>query len=262
MSESRSRLRVWLCALCACAAGGAWLGACTGGTDTGNPLTDLEIGNCKSDSGDDEDGLAATRSALRLDQRADGLTCFHARRGAEQIELTAHSFAGGCHVEWDAAGRARDGRVDIILTNPSCAVSGCGSCLYDASFAVELAALDPGRERADEIDFVDQPCEGDAEVLGTWQVPEREGDSTVACSFARGADWHAGRLGLFGKENWPCGANGAERYSDPELARSCENGLTCVEVSEHDRRCLRQCESKDDCAVPDAMRCEDGVCVL
>jgi hypothetical protein len=32
------------------------------------------------------------------------------------------------------------------------------------------------------------------------------------------------------------------------------------QVNEHDSRCLKQCSSDDDCAVPGALRCEEGVC--
>ena len=42
------------------------LAACTGGTDTGNPLTDLDIGGCKSEGPDYEP--LAVRALMRVDE--------------------------------------------------------------------------------------------------------------------------------------------------------------------------------------------------
>jgi hypothetical protein len=71
MGERRVWPWVWL--------GASWAAGCTGGTDTGNPLTDLDISECKSDS---EAELAAKRNALTLpgSARYDGLNCFLAQR--------------------------------------------------------------------------------------------------------------------------------------------------------------------------------------
>ena len=258
MSESRSQLRAWLCALAACTAGGAWLGACTGGTDTGNPLTDLDIGGCKAEGATAE--LSATRSALRVDgARYQGLACFGAQREGERVELDVHNFTGGCHVEWDAAGRVRDRGVDVVLTNPSCAVAACGSCLYDARFTLELPASS-GNAADDEIALIDQPCEGEPITRGMWHVPE-DGKSTLVCGFAQGADWHAGKTGTCGQENMPCRKTGG-LCGGADAVEDCDDGLTCTTISEFDARCLKGCTTKDDCAVPEAMRCEDGLCVL
>ena len=54
MGEQRSW--PWICI------GALWAAACTGGTDTGNPLTDLDISECKSEGGGQ--ALTAARSAL------------------------------------------------------------------------------------------------------------------------------------------------------------------------------------------------------
>jgi hypothetical protein len=242
------RVAALWCALC-----GA---SCTGGTDTGNPLTDLDISECKADR---EETLAAQRSALILPDSAryDGLNCYVAQRSEDAVELDVYNFGGGCHIRWDANGRARGDELAIVLTNPSCAVAGCGSCLYDASFSLDLGAT--ARET---IELIDQPCEGDAQTLGAWDVPERDGASTLRCSFARGADWHAAKLGLCGQENQPCRNGGLCSSGPADGASACDRGLSCTQVSEHDSRCLKECSSADDCALPSAMRCEDGVCRL
>jgi hypothetical protein len=230
--------------------------SCTGGTDTGNPLTDLDISECKADR---EQALAAQRSALTPPgtARYDGLNCYVAERSEDMLELDVYNFSGGCHISWDAKGRERASELDVVLANPSCAVAGCGSCLYDASFSLEL-----GASTGATIELIDQPCKGDSETLGSWDVPERDGARTLRCSFARGADWHAGKLGLCGQENQPCRDGGLCSGEPGDGASACDEGLRCTEVSEHDSRCVKQCSSDDDCAVPSAMRCEDGLCRL
>jgi hypothetical protein len=33
-------------------------------------------------------------------------------------------------------GASAKGALAVVLTNPSCAVAGCGLCLYDAAFSI------------------------------------------------------------------------------------------------------------------------------
>ena len=243
---------LWLCA------GVLWLAGCAGGTDTGNPLTDLDIGSCKSDS-DPEGEFEVHRHALtRSDGRYDGLTCLRAQRDGDVATLAVYNFSSGCHRTFDAEPRDQDGKLAVVLTNPGCLVAGCGSCLYDADFSFELSA--PG---AAAIALIDQPCSGDEKKLGSWQVPEREGEVTLRCSYAPGLSWHAGRLGLFGAENMPCRM--AQTCTTPECNPNpvpCDDGLSCSEIAEGDSRCLKQCTSDNDCAVPEAMRCTEGLCAV
>src|SRR5690348_1071964 len=100
MGEGRTS---WLCA-CALA-----LAGCAGGTDTGNPLTEREIGSCKSEH--NESALSVARSALTGGDdpaRYDGLTCLRAERSDEQapVQLDVYNFSAGCSIEWDAKARA------------------------------------------------------------------------------------------------------------------------------------------------------------
>ena len=231
-------------------------GACTGGTDTGNPLTDLEISNCKQLGAEDAPGHRDALTAAG--PRYTGLRCFAARRDGDTLELEAHNFSGGCGVEFDANARVRDRALEVVLTNPSCAVAGCGGCLYDATFTVELVGSDN-----ETIPLIDEPCEAEPENLGAWRVPE-PGESSVRCTRFANASLSPPKDGTCGSENMPCRrADGVHCKPAPgETVTECEEGLTCTDVGEYDPRCLKQCESKDDCAVSEAMRCEDGVCVL
>jgi len=251
MGERRAWPWIWVGALYAAA-------SCTGGTDTGNPLTDFDISKCKSKSGE---ALADQRSALTLPaaERYHGLTCYLAERSEDSVALSVYNIAGGCGVDWDAKGRERAGELDVVLTNPSCTVARCGGCVYDAAFSLEL-----GTSTDESVELIEHPCEGDPRTLGAWDVPQGDGATTLHCTFSRAAGEDASKLGLCGQENQPCRVGNGPCAIDPGAAASaCDDGLSCTEVSEHDSRCLKQCSSDDDCAVPGALRCrDDGLCRL
>lgn len=255
MTHSPIRQAIVLCALALCAGSPS----CTAGTDTGNPLTSADVSACKSEALEGSGAAVNALAQAAPENRFDGLFCLRAERGEDDLALDAYNFAGGCHIEWKAEARQRDGGLYIALTNPSCAVAACGSCLYDASFSASLDALAAGEER---IGLVDEPCEGDATELGAFRVPEAAGEVELHCEYARYLEWHAQRTGSFGQENMPCHGTALDSEAGEPSEPSCEPGLTCVPLSESDQRCLKQCDTKDDCAVPSVMQCNAGLCVL
>jgi hypothetical protein len=59
----------------------------------------------------------------------------------------------------------------------------------------------------------------------------------------------------------PCASSGACGFGGNPETGECDDGLTCTAIEDLGARCLKQCSSDDDCAVPGVLRCgEDGLC--
>jgi hypothetical protein len=185
----------------------------------------------------------------------DGLQCLRWEREATQVRFEAFNFTGGCEVHWVGRLASKSGGVDLVLSDPSCNVAACGSCLYDAAFEIdaERTALDESAK----VDLKTAPCDGPATVIASWQLQPGDGASGLHCSYPRALVDHAGRLGLCGKRDMPCRDRCGDRQSP-----ACDPGLVCNETSESSFTCLAECNKDDDCRLPEVMTCSEGLCRL
>lgn len=199
--------------------------------------------------------------ALRSSESYDGFECLRWQRDGEHLLFDAYNFEGGCHVNWRGdAERTGQGKLQLVLSNPSCILAGCGSCLYDASFDIDLATT-PLDDSA-KVPLIQAPCEGDRSTVGSWQLQAGDDDG-ISCKYARGLDWHASRLNDCGKMNMPCRGNGlcGSRPGGP-APEPCDEGLTCTPVGDAGSMCLKNCASSDECPLSDVLECRDDVCQL
>lgn len=223
--------------------------ACVG-TNTGNPLTS-DISGCKSESDFASKALTGT-------ERYDGLSCMHWERTEDSLHLEALNFRGGCSITWQGTFEPISSGPSVLLTNPSCAVAACGSCLYDATFDIDLRETSIADDASLPLRS-DASCSGDADLIDFWSLRSNASEG-ITCDYAQGLDWHAGRLGTCGQTNMPCRRDDGLCADDGQ--GPCDAGLTCTEVSTSNFVCLEQCTTDDDCAAPDVMSCNDGLCQL
>lgn len=224
-----------------------WALACVG-TNTGNPLTS-DISGCKSEADFESKALTGT-------ERYDGLSCMYWERTEQSLHLQALNFRGGCSITWQGAFESISSGPSVLLTNPSCAVAACGSCLYDATFDIDLREISIADNASIPLRS-DASCSGDADLINFWSL---RGDATegITCDYALGLDWHAHGRGTCGQTNMPCRRD--DGLCPDDGTGPCDAGLTCTEVGTSNFVCLEQCTTDDDCTASGAMRCSDGLC--
>lgn len=240
-----------------------WLPACvsnSAGTDTGNPLIDVQVSSCKSG-----EMLASSVQALTDaasdSARYDGFTCMRWTREDERLRLDAINFQGGCLVHWKGGLEERDDGVALRLTNPSCIVAACiAGCGYDVSAEIDTSAVHV--EPNAEIPLItEEVCESDPITVATWKLPANDAKSGITCDYVENLGHQAASNGLCGQQHMPCrtleGAC-AEDTGAPE----CDPGLRCVSVNAWDSVCLRVCDHDDECPLPEVMTCTEGTCQL
>ena len=239
----------------------AFLSACLG-TDTGNPVVDSRVSECKSD----RESSGASIQALTLPSASttyEGFECLRWERDADHIRFDAYNINGGCHVTWrGGAEQNSSGELAFVLSNPSCAVAACGSCLYDATFDLDTQKT-PLDDSAD-VKLIQANCPGERVTIGSWQLQAGEAASGIACKYAKGLDWHAGRLNTCGTRHAPCRGKGlcGAGSTAGTTPNPCDDGLECTPVSEYESMCLERCTSNEDCTLQDILECRDGVCQL
>jgi hypothetical protein len=236
--------------------------ACTG-TDTGNPPV-IDFGN----SGCHDQTYAAASALQSLDKSVPdplykGLTCLtwqHVDPQTLRIDLTNYESGCGTDDGWTPLAKLReDGGLDLVLQDDDCSQAGCGWCIYDLSFTVQL----------------DRPLrDGDVRVYqqGCGDEAARPKQATLALSsLASGAvcNYSNGNA-LFwrghdeGGSRMPCLTN-----PDAQQTRiDCQPGLVCTDLGESNpieaanagTRCLPSCNSDADCG--ELTSCQQGVCKL
>jgi hypothetical protein len=235
------------------------------GTEADNPVADLVVTQCKTESEYDPNqvdeflnGSSELQTAggllkgteppglLRqaLTPTADiplGLYCVEWQLTENRLELQVVNFDSSCGAEWQGRTRLEGERVTIELENALCAVAGCGSCIFDTATVVEL----PSVADLTLALSLDPFCDGAPEVR-EWTLPLATEPRGISCDYGRPPG-----LGLMGPEFMWCGAgaNGA-----------CDTGLSCIDQGQTSSRCLRPCSSDADCPLPGGTRCADGFC--
>lgn len=194
----------------------------------------------------------------------DGFACMRWERDGERVRLDAYNFEGGCHVNWrGSAERRGTDELDLIVSNPSCVVAGCGSCLYDASFAVDTTTTT--LDDSAEIRLIEAPCEGERTSIGSWKLQDGAESSGITCKYARGLEEHSSRARTCGQLHGTCrsehGICGSVRPGRETLP-PCDEGLTCTKAGNAGSMCLMSCTTSDECPLPDILECRDAVCQL
>lgn len=179
-----------------------------------------------------------------------------------KLALQVLNFRGGCSVEWEGGSHIKeDGAVVIELNNadPSCAVAGCGSCIYDVRGEV---SLDEATRRG-EIPFTLSrlPCNGSNGLDSEWTLPLGEQPSGTRCvlSDSEGAASAQSRgAGRSDELFTPCTTDAAlDPVPFPVPILDCGDGLSCV-----NERCVPACTADSDCPLQGALTCQDGFCQL
>jgi hypothetical protein len=240
---------------------GAVIGCAKSGTDTGNPVW---ISECKSESEETKSSSASEpgRSYAQLTQEElpIGLECLlWETEPSGAVTIHMHNFSGGCGVHWQGAvEKLGPTAYRLRLTNPSCNIAGCGSCVYDSDFSIDVSDAWDGVDAASvplELTREQFSCDEPNEPLGStrWSLPLGTEPSGVRC------EW--GDLWATAKVAWAEEAGGQEFLSCGELGEPCVAELSCVDTGVSDQRCLASCTTTDDCASSEIAECRDGYCV-
>lgn len=177
------------------------------------------------------------------------------------------NFASACGPDWvGSASRADDGGITLAVNNPSCAVAGCGSCIYDWSFTVDRVAADGDIALDIDVIVCDKAGETSNNQTFALSIPAAASAKGVTCRYAEyGAlQWQAFALGTMGRLNMPC-VDPADYPGEGEPP-PCEDGLACTKMQPGTHRdaaiCLKSCAADADCPLPELSSCQDGVCRL
>lgn len=231
----------------------AWLSACVG-TDTGNPVVDTRISECKS-GGSHSDAVLQALTLPNASASYDGFECYRWERNEERVRFDVYNFNGGCAIMWTSTAAQSDAsHLDFTLHVPRCTFAGCGSCLYDATFEVDTVKsplVDDAKVRL----FQDN-CSDHADMLGRWELQAGDTASGIQCSYAKDLIWNDNRSGRSGMLHATC------RGSDEDSASACDEGLACTKLKDRESMCLQKCTTTDDCPLQDILECRDEVCQL
>jgi hypothetical protein len=179
-----------------------------------------------------------------------------------KLALQVLNFRGGCSVEWEGGSRiTEDGAVMIELNNadPSCAVAGCGNCIYDVRGDV---SLDEAMRRG-EIPFTLSrlPCNGSNGLNSEWTLPLGEQPSGTRCMLSDSEGAAGAQSKGAGRSDelfTPCTTDAAlDPVPFPVPILDCGEGLSCV-----NERCLPACTADSDCPLQGALPCQEGFCQL
>lgn len=184
------------------------------------------------------------------------LECIEWDFSAGILDYQIANFRGGCVIDWTGGANVISaGHVSVELKNESCAVAGCGNCLYDLRSSGNLELADDTASVA--LDLVRLDCEGDITTESTWTLPLAAEPQGLLCQKADlwGAQSAASNpssgapVDLYA----PCGPDAP----DPATMETCADGLTCVAGS-----CVPTCTEEIDCPLSGALECRDGYCQL
>lgn len=191
----------------------------------------------------------------------DGFECYRWERGDERVRFDVYNFGGGCNIDWQASATPHgSSKLDLVLSNPSCEVYRCGSCLYDAAFEVDTEKT-PLADDA-KAQLIVANCSGERGTLGSWQLQPGDGAEGIRCNYTAGLAWHDRRVGRCGTLHATCRNAGLCNSGTPSTADPCDEGLACTEVGDLQSMCLKKCTTSDDCPLQDVLECRDEVCQL
>jgi hypothetical protein len=230
------------------------------GTETDNPLASFQGSECHKD-GTPSDGAAPHGSpdagvgmqSAPLDVAGDysKLACVVWDRGGTALHVSYKNFRSSCGIEWAGADAEVDGDgVRLAAKNPGCRTARCGNCFYDLDFDVpgvpSTGALHLEFVVTDENGKVCDPAASGPETTITLSADE---PSDLRCRIIPGY--------MFLPPADACTRYGTCQDTD---ACQCGAGTTCDPRFTQLPVCVPSCTTKNDCPVPGAFDCDDGVC--
>jgi hypothetical protein len=178
------------------------------------------------------------------------------------------NFDSACGADWiGAASFDESGGVVLTVNNPSCAVAGCGSCIFDFSFTVDRVKAEGDVAVAIDVIVCDKPGETSNNASYSLTIPAAKTPDGIVCRYAdwSALQWQAFTLGTAGQLHMPC-VDPADYPGDGEPPPPCDDGLVCTKMQPGAYRdaatCLAACETDADCPLPDLVACLDGACRL
>lgn len=195
----------------------------------------------------------------------EGLKCVSWDAGADggaKIDLI--NFESACGPKWQGGATVGEGNaLALAVDNPGCMLAGCGSCIYDWSFAV--TGLTAGKDIA--LVMKVNACPDDAtstnNVSYSVTIPAAATPKGIMCRYADwGAlNWQVMSLGTAGQLHMPCAGLETDAGTPP-----CDEGLTCEKLAPGSYGdgaiCLKSCTADADCPLTDLISCQSGLCKL
>jgi hypothetical protein len=228
--------------------------ACTG-TDVGNPPR----GGLAPDSTKGVEPISAWQPDPAV---YSGLSCLLWERDGGMLRVRVTNLQTGCEVHrvWKPRAVLSGDKLDLFLDNPECIVAGCGSCIYDLAFDVELG---DAQQEAPELllRLLDSDCgsAGERNVFYKLSLPIGAQQRGASCdyTFSTSSAFSAFifKLARPDSPRVPCGVWGTADRS------TCQTGA-CTDVDPSSQLCLPTCSSDAECAPSDVTACVAGVCQL
>lgn len=237
---------------------------CSNGTETDNPGTsDVSFlgSQCHHEGTSHDSGPPPSngsralegvgRSAARLTIEGDytRLACVAWRREEETLHVSYRNYRAACGIQWSGAHFSLEESEDVRLFahNPGCVAARCGACFYDLEFEVPGVPGSGYLEVTAEVTDEDgTKCSDGMEGSVTGIQPDEE--SGVRC---RRIEPEA-----FTPPPAEC-----ERYAACSDACTCAIGTRCAsDGTGLPTTCIPECDREEDCPVPGAFECKDGLC--
>ena len=249
---------ITLAALSACDGDTSPAGSGAGGSTSGPALGAFHKSACKKES---QTASAASPLSGAESASYEGLQCVRWSPIDGGFSVFLRNFDGACGAEWEGRVTALASATELRVVNPKCLLAKCGTCMYDFTFDVKMAAKAGG----DAFDLVLDPCPGqqDAKTVSV-TLPLATEPSGELCRYASASalGWQAMSLGTCGKAYMPCREAGMSGMCPPaDGGASCDDGLTCAAGASADARvCHATCAKDVDCEPAGLMACDAGLC--
>jgi hypothetical protein len=193
----------------------------------------------------------------------EGLQCVSWNHdGEDLLGVDLINFSNGCLPSWNGeAAVDEEGKVSLIVENPTCGMGACGNCIYDWSFKVKGVSAEAVAEVSISVwSYPQEGCEmsDPSDSLTTYAVTIQEADlsSGMVCRYVNPMDleWlsKVGEAFLYCSQEQPCIGDNLECVSHPDADRYPDASL-----------CLPVCAEDSECPDPTIMSCDEtGHCRL
>ena len=207
--------------------------------------------------------LARARSLQVINSEVglDGLRCVAWERvGDGEVKLDLYNFDSACGATWTGDGaNAADGTLELHVSNPSCRIASCGTCLYDWSFDLHLGL--PAGQVVGLAVAVDA-CEGQQATTHLAAAIGAEANG-IRCELASygAVNWQANAAGTCGSTGMPCVGSLLCGSGSLTSTGTCAAGLICdSSAAENEPVCFVPCTTVADCPRADVYTCQTGLC--
>lgn len=194
------------------------------------------------------------------DARYNHLYCITWSRTEDELLFRVRNLVAGCGIHFvQGDARVEGNEIAVGGRNPRCSRSACGNCVYDFEWRVS-GVPDSGdlNVSVEETDENARACERPLTLHFSIPEGEPEGEKCGFMNYTQG---------LFScTTNGPCIAG---TPSPGSIMCTCAEGSRCFSEQAPTEaapavggRCLAECQTDADCALPDSFTCIDGLCHL